>query len=75
MLETFENDFLGNKPEPVAPEIDDDQARVRVWTSKSNGYYYCTRDNYYKSVHPGTFMYQGDALQSGYRSILGEFCN
>jgi hypothetical protein len=57
------------------PEIDEDQLRVQVWTSKSSGYYYCTDDGYYKNVQPGTFMSQGDALQSGYRSILGQFCD
>lgn len=75
LLETFENNFFGEKPEPVVPEIDENQARVKVWTFKSSGYYYCTDDNYYKSVKPGAFMSQGDALQSGYRSILSEFCN
>ncbi len=59
----------------ASTQIDEDQLRVQVWTSKSSGYYYCTDDAYYKSVQPGTFMSQGDALQSGYRSRLGEFCD
>jgi len=59
----------------VSNPIDDGHARVQVWTSKTNGYYYCTDDSFYKSVQPGAFMSQGDALQSGYRSILGQFCN
>lgn len=59
----------------VTSPIDDGHARVQVWTSKTNGYYYCTDDSFYKSVQPGAFMSQGDALQSGYRSILGQFCN
>jgi hypothetical protein len=46
-----------------------------VWTSKSSGYYYCTDDPYYKTVNPGAFMLQGDALQNGYRPILGQFCD
>jgi hypothetical protein len=56
-------------------EIDEDQLRVQVWTSKSSGYYYCTDDEFYKNVQPGSFMSQGDALQSGYRSRLGQFCD
>jgi len=56
-------------------EIDEDQLRVQVWTSKTSGYYYCTDDGYYKNVQPGSFMSQADALQSGYRSILGQFCD
>jgi len=59
----------------ASTEIDEDQMRVQVWTSKSSGYYYCTDDGYYKKVQPGTFMSQGDALQSGYRSRLGQFCD
>jgi len=59
----------------ASPEIDEDQLRVQVWTSKSSGYYYCTDDGFYKNVQPGSFMSQGDALQSGYRSILGQFCD
>jgi len=55
--------------------IDKDRVGVQVWTSKSNGYYYCTDDPYYKSVQPGNFRTQGDALQSGYRPKLGQFCD
>ena len=73
---TWLDNLLGEIPEPdPPPEIGENQVRVMVWTSKSNGYYYCTNNSYYKSVLPGTFMSQGDALQSGYRSVLGEFCN
>jgi hypothetical protein len=56
-------------------EINDSQLRVQVWTSQSSGYYYCTDDEFYKTVQPGAFMTQGDALQSGYRPKIGEFCN
>jgi hypothetical protein len=73
----FVKTFFGYDPDKsdASPEIDEDQLRVQVWTSKSSGYYYCTDDEYYKRVQPGAFMSQGDALQSGYRSILGEFCD
>ena len=55
--------------------INDDQAGVQVWTSKTSGYYYCTDSDFYKTVQPGTFMTQSDAMQSGYRARLGKFCN
>jgi PilZ domain-containing protein len=65
---------FGSDDDPT-PQIDENQLRVQVWTSQSNGYYYCTDDPYYKTVSPGSFMSQGDALQSGYRPILGQFCD
>jgi len=75
----FENfaTALGFGPDKTdeKPVLDEDQVGVQVWTSKSSGYYYCTDDPYYKTVQPGTFMSQGDALQSGYRSIIGQFCD
>jgi hypothetical protein len=71
--------FLGADPDqddlPPAIEIDPDRVAVQVWTSKTNGYYYCTDDPFYKSVQPGAFMAQRDALQSGYQPKLGQFCN
>jgi hypothetical protein len=53
----------------------DDQVYIQVWASKQTGFYYCTDTAYYKDVQPGAFMAQGDALQSGYRPILGQFCD
>ena len=69
--------ILGYDPDAsdVRIEIGKDQVGVQVWTSKSSGYYYCTDSPYYKSVQPGTFKTQGDALQSGYQPKLGEFCD
>ena len=69
------NTIFGSPDNSTENTINDDQLRIQVWTSKTNGYYYCTDDPFYKSVQPGEFMSQGDALQSGYRSILGQFCN
>jgi len=56
-------------------QLEENQVGVHVWTSQSSGYYYCTDSDYYKTVQPGSFMEQGDALQSGYRPRLGSFCN
>jgi len=76
LLEGIENSLTGKEPDPAPPpEINADQVRVMVWVSKSTGYYYCIDDAYYKSVQPGAFTSQGDALQSGFRSLLGQFCN
>jgi hypothetical protein len=75
-LENLASDLgFGPDQSDAKPVIDEDQVGVQVWTSKSSGYYYCTDDAFYKTVQPGRFMTQADALQSGYRSILGQFCD
>ena len=66
---------FGPDKSDAKPEIGDEQIGVQVWTSKSSGYYYCADSAYYKTLQPGTFMAQGDALQSGYRPRLGQFCD
>ena len=58
-----------------SPKLDDSQVGVQVWTSQATGYYYCTNSGYYRSVQPGSFMAQGEALQKGYRPRLGQFCD
>jgi hypothetical protein len=81
LLDRFAETFLGYKPEKPEADtyiqipIDKNHAGVRVWTSKSSGYYYCTDSPYYMMLQPGTFMTQRDALQSGYQPKLGQFCN
>ncbi len=72
------SDFLINlfgHKEEKAPQLDEDQVGVQVWTSQTSGYYYCTDTDYYKNVWPGSFMTQADAIQAGYRARLGNFCN
>jgi len=56
-------------------QLNEDQVEVRVWTSKSSGYYYCPDDLDYKSVKKPTQRTQLEALQSGYQPRLGQFCN
>jgi hypothetical protein len=55
--------------------IDPAHVAVQVWTSKASGYYYCTDNELYKTMQPGSFMSQRDALQAGYQPKLGKFCN
>jgi hypothetical protein len=55
--------------------IVEDQDRVQVWISRSNGYYYCADSRYYERLRPGAFMAQGKALQSGYQPKLGQLCD
>jgi hypothetical protein len=74
LLKAIVDGALGRQDDGNAA-IDGDQIGVQVWTSKSNGYYYCTDSDYYKAVQPGSFMAQGDALQSGYRPKLGRYCD
>jgi hypothetical protein len=68
----FVDSLLGR---PQHNGLYDDQIYIQVWASKQTGFYYCTDTPYYKDVQPGVFMSQGDALQSGYRPILGQFCD
>lgn len=74
LFSNFANNLFGNGSETTTP-ITDAQIGVQVWTSQRSGWYYCTDSDYYKKVQPGTFMAQEDALQSGYRPRLGQFCN
>jgi hypothetical protein len=55
--------------------IDEVKAGVQVWTFKSSGYFYCADSSFYQTLQPGAFMTQGEALQSGYRPRLGQFCD
>ena len=66
----LDESFMGR-----ATAIDRAHVAVPVWTSKTSGYYYCTDDQYYKLVRPGSFMTQRDALQNGYQPKLGKFCD
>lgn len=70
----FVDILLGREPPPHTG-LYDDQVYIQVWASKQTGFYYCTDTPYYKDVQPGVFMSQGEALQSGYRPILGQFCD
>jgi hypothetical protein len=73
-LSKIANSILGNEADGTH-KISDYQMGLEVWTSQSSGYYYCSDDPYAKFVQPGKPMLQGDALQSGYRPRLGQFCN
>jgi hypothetical protein len=74
MFSRIVNGILGNESDGT-PKISDYQMGLEVWTSQPTGYYYCSDDPYAKQVQPGSPMLQGDALQSGYRPRLGQFCN
>lgn len=65
---------MGSDPD-AKNEIDDDQIGVQVWASKRSGYYYCADSPFYKRLQPGSFMTQGDALQSGYQPRRDHFCD
>jgi hypothetical protein len=71
---SFVDILLGRQPPPHTG-LYDDQVPIQVWASKPTGFYYCTDTPYYKDVQPGVFMSQGEALQSGYRPIVGQFCD
>ena len=46
-----------------------------VWTVQRSGYYYCFDNLNSETPLQGALMFQGNALQSGYRPKLGEYCN
>jgi hypothetical protein len=46
-----------------------------VWTIRHSGYYYCVDSLNSETPQAGALMWQGDALQSGYRPKLGNYCN
>jgi PilZ domain-containing protein len=74
VLSNLASNLFGIQSQTITP-ITDAQIGVQVWTSQRSGWYYCTDSDYYKRVQPGAFMAQEDALQSGYRPRLGQFCN
>jgi hypothetical protein len=47
---------------------------VKVWVNKSNGVYYCPDSPMYGQTESGTYMAQGEAVQTGYSPALGEPC-
>lgn len=74
LLASFEHALLGNGFGSKA-RIDDDQIGVQVWASKRSGYYYCADSPFYNTMQPGSFMTQGDALQSGYQPRRDRYCD
>ena len=73
-FQIFSQLVLGSEPKGQTV-MDEDQIGVLVWTSKTSGYYYCPDSPFFNMVHPGAFMAQRDALQSGYQPRLGQICN
>jgi hypothetical protein len=63
---------LIQETKPAATPV---QAAVRVWVSRSNGFYYCSDSPDFQTTQPGSLITQGEALQSGYQPKLGGFCN
>jgi hypothetical protein len=49
------------------------QDSVKVWTKKQSGFYYCQGDLLF-GRKPGKMMNQTEALLSGYRPALREYC-
>ncbi len=47
---------------------------MKVWVAKQVGFYYCPESMLYGKTRPGELMSQGRALEVGYRSATGEFC-
>lgn len=48
--------------------------KVKVWVNKSTGIYYCPDSAMYGRSALGSYMVQGDAIQTGYSPALGKPC-
>ena len=49
--------------------------KLKVWVNKSTGIYYCSDSAMYGHSAFGSYMAQGDAIQTGYSPALGESCH
>jgi hypothetical protein len=47
---------------------------VPVWTYQRSGFYYCADSPEIEKLKNGSLMTQAEALQSGYKPILGSYC-
>ena len=47
---------------------------VRVWVHSPSGFYYCPGTEFYGRLHPGTYMSESNAVQSGYQPSLRQTC-
>ena len=59
----------------VATKLNPDILALPVWTVRHSGYYYCVDNLNSETPQTGALMLQGEALQSGYRPKLGNYCN
>jgi hypothetical protein len=59
----------------VATKLNPEILALPVWTIQHSGYYYCVDNLNSETPQSGALMWQGDALQSGYRPKLGNYCN
>jgi hypothetical protein len=59
----------------VATKLNPEILALPVWTIQHSGYYYCVDNLNSETPQAGALMWQGDALQSGYRPKLGKYCN
>ena len=48
--------------------------KVKVWVNKSTGIYYCSDSTMYGRSALGSYMAQGDAIQTGYSPALDKPC-
>jgi hypothetical protein len=47
---------------------------AQVWVRSRSGFYYCPGTEFYGRLHPGTYMSESNAVQSGYQPSLGQTC-
>lgn len=59
----------------VGTKLNPEILALRVWAVRHSGYYYCVESLNSNAPQPGALMMQGEALQTGYRPKLGNYCN
>ena len=59
----------------VGAKLNPDILALPVWAVRHSGYYYCVDNLNPETPQTGALMWQGEALQSGYRPRLGNYCN
>jgi hypothetical protein len=55
-------------------QAEEARLKVKVWINKSTGIYYCSDSTMYGRSALGSYMAQGDAIQTGYSPALGKPC-
>lgn len=59
----------------VGTKLNPDILALPVWAVRHSGYYYCVESLNSDSPQPGALILQGEALQTGYRPKLRNYCN
>ncbi len=74
VLYPFMQKWLPVRLRSVPPTETTASRKVKVWTVKQTGLYYCPDAKLYGKADSGVLMTQEKALEGGYRPASGERC-